>query len=118
MGLGNTLDEAEAPGTMVCHHPVTPLLDVCKASREMMLTCHQTRRDFFDLLKTPQELAEEQQAEKAQKAKEGDKGKDEQKPAQDNKKTTESPLKEIFSQSGLGGLVGNAHHGVGILPVS
>jgi hypothetical protein len=82
-----------------------------------MLTCRQTRGDFFDLLKTPQELAEEQQAEKAQKAKEGGKGKDEQKPAQDNKKTAKNTLKEIFSQSGLGGLVGNSHHGVGILPV-
>lgn len=82
-----------------------------------MLKCRQTRRDFFDLLKTPQELAEEQQAGKAQKAKEGDKAKDEQKPAQDNKKATENTLKEIFSQSGLGGLVGNGHHGVGLLPV-
>lgn len=78
----------------------------------------QSRRDFFDVLKTPQQLAEEQQAEKAQKGKEGDKGKDEQKPAKDDKKAVESPLKELFSESGLGGLVGNANHGVGILPVS
>lgn len=82
-----------------------------------MLTRRQTRRDIFDLLKSPQELGEEQQAENAQKAKEGGNGKDEQKPAQDNKKTTENPLKEIFGQSGLGNLVGNANHGVGILPV-
>lgn len=78
----------------------------------------QSRRDLFDVLKSPQPLAEEQQAEKAQKAKEGDKGKDEQKPAKDDKKAVESPLKELFSESGLGGLVGNAKHGVGILPVS
>ncbi|KAF7715992.1 Uncharacterized protein PECH_004581 [Penicillium ucsense] len=88
------------------------------------------RRDLFDLLKTPQEVAKEKQAAaaaqnpKAQPAQDDRKAKDDTKPqndqakpAQDTKQDDQNPLAGLFKESGLGALMGNSHHGVGILPM-
>lgn len=61
------------------------------------------------MLKTPQNFAEEPQASKSQK---GNDAKDNKKPTDDVKEAVEAPLKKLLSESGLGGLVGNAKHGV------
>ncbi|KAJ5484070.1 hypothetical protein N7539_005866 [Penicillium diatomitis] len=91
------------------------------------------RRDLFDLLKTPQEVAKEKPAAAAaaaaqnpktqlaqddRKATDDTKPKNDQaKPAQDTKQGDQNPLAGLFKESGLGALMGNSHHGVGILPM-
>lgn len=37
--------------------------------------------------------------------------------SQKSNQHSNNPLKEIVSQSGLGGLFGHSHHGLGLLPV-